>query len=103
MDSAFAKPKFFPKLKKKTNLAHTVHDYNLSPQAEDKEIYQKAVTEDRFVLTINYRHFRKLVQAGKPGVIAIESELSNKDIDEKVTKFLSGKDPKDFLGKAIKI
>lgn len=103
MDSAFAKPEFFPKLKKKTNLAHCVHDYQMSPQAEDKEIYQKAISENRFVLTINYRHFRKLVKKDKPGIFSIESELSNKEIDEKVTKFLSGKDPDSFTGVAQKI
>jgi len=103
IDSAFAKPEFFPKLKLKTNLAHCVHDLGLSPQTEDIEIYKNAITSNRFVLTINYRHFRKLVKPGKPGVFAIESELSNKEIDETVTKFLSGKDPKDFIGKSVKI
>lgn len=63
----------------------------------------KDLSQKRFVVTINYRHFRKLVKPGKPGVLAIESELSNKEIDETVTKFLSGKDPKDFMGKSVKI
>ncbi len=77
LDSAFAKPSFFPKLQKKSNLAHAVHDLGLSSQAEDKEIYQKAVEEDRFVLTINFKDFKKLVKKEKPGVFGIElCELS---------------------------
>lgn len=103
LDSAFARCEAFPKLRKKANLAHAVHDCKLFPQAEDEEIYQKAVIKDRFVLTINFKDFKKLVKIGKPGIIGIESQLSNDEIDKIVTKFLSDKDPKDFIGKATRI
>lgn len=103
LDSAFAKPNAFPKLKKKANIAHAVYDCGLSVQAEDEEIYQKAVEKNRFVLTINFKDFKKLVKLGKPGIIGIESQLSNLEIDKLVSGFLSGKDPQDFIGKAIKI
>lgn len=103
MDSAFARPKAFPKLNKKANLAHAVYDCGLSVQAEDKEIYQKAVEENRFVLTINFKDFKKLVKVGRSGIIGIESQLSNDEIDKLVSNFLSGKDPQDYIGKAIKI
>lgn len=103
LDSAFANSKSFPKLNKKVNLAHAVYDCGLSRQAEDEEIYQKAIEEDRFVLTINFKDFRKLVKRGKPGILGIESQLSNEEIDRLVSKFLSGKNPKDCIGKAIKI
>lgn len=103
LDSAFAKPDAFPKIKRKANVAHCVHDLNLPLQAEDRDIYQKAIEKDRFVLTINFKDFKKLVKKGKPGIIGIESQLSNKEIDRIVTEFLSGKDPDEFIGKAIKI
>ena len=103
LDCAFPKPKALPKLSKKSNLAHAVHDLRLPTQAEDREIYQKAIEENRFVVTINYKDFRKLVKKGKPGIIGIESELSNADVDEIVSNFLSGKDPDDYIGKAIRI
>ncbi len=103
LDSAFAKPSAFPRLKKKVNLTHAVHDLGLSPQTEDRQIYQTAVTENRFVLTINFKDFKKLVRSGKPGIIGIESQLTNAQIDEKVTAFLSHKNPQDYLGKAISI
>lgn len=103
LDSAFAKPEAFPKLSKKANLAHCFYDLGLSRQAEDKEIYNVAVREDRFVLTINYKDFKKLARKGKPGVIAIESQLSNEEIDKLVTKFVSGKNPDEFLGQTIKV
>ncbi len=94
LDSAFAKADAFPKLCKRANLAHAVHDLKLSNQAEDEEIYQKAIQNNRFVLTINFKHFRKLVKKDLPGIIGIESQLSNEDID---------KNPDDLIGKATKI
>ncbi len=103
LDSAFAKPSTFPKLCKKANVAHAVHDIGLSPQAEDEEIYQKAIQTSRFVLTINFKDFKKLVKKGKPGIFGIESQLTNQQIDKKVSEFLSNKNPSDFIGKATKI
>lgn len=90
-------------MKKKANIAHCVHDCGLSTQAEDKEIYQKAIEENRFVLTINFKDFKPLVQKGKPGIIGIQSQLFNSEIDEVVSNFLSDKDPDELLGKAVKI
>jgi len=43
------------------------------------------------------------LKSGKPGIIGIESQLSNDDIDKLVTNFLSDKNPEDFKGKATKI
>lgn len=103
LDSAFAKPGSFPRLKKKANLTHTVHDFAMSFQAEDEEIYQKAISENRIVLTINFKDFRRLVKKGKPGILGIESQLTNNDIDQIVSDFISDKNPEDFRGKAVKI
>lgn len=103
MDSAFTKPQAFPLLSKKANLTHIVHTYGFPPVCSDEEIYQKAIKEDRFVLTINFKDFKKLIKKEKPGIIGIESQLSNKEIDRLVSKFISGKNPDDFVGKAIKI
>lgn len=103
LDAAFAKPDSFPLLKKKANVAHMIYDCGLPPQASDEEIYQKAVEEERFVLTINFKDFRKLVRKGKSGIFGIESQLTNQEIDKKVARFLVNKVPNDFIGKAIKI
>ncbi|OGG26214.1 hypothetical protein A2960_04530 [Candidatus Gottesmanbacteria bacterium RIFCSPLOWO2_01_FULL_39_12b] len=103
LDSAFASSSSFPELYKKSNLAHVVFDYHLSEQAEDKDIYGLAIQENRFVITINFKDFRRLVKKNKPGIIGIESQLTNKEIDQKVTLFIRDKDPKDYFGKAKKI
>lgn len=103
LDAAFAKANQFPRLSKKANLSHVVYDCKLSPQSQDNEIYQKAVEENRLVLTINFKDFKKLVQKEKSGILRIESQLTNEQIDKLLTAFISGKDPKDFGGKAVKI
>lgn len=80
-----------------------VFDYNLPPQCSDAEIYQLAMQENRFVVTINYQDFRRLVKKGKPGVICIPSELSNREIDTMLSDFLSAKNPDDYLGEVVKV
>lgn len=103
LDAAFAQVGYFPKLAKIANLAHCVHDCGLSPQIEDEEIFKTAMKEDRFVLTINFKDFRSLPRINKPGVIGVESQLSNEEIDAKVSDFLRDKNPSDYLGKATRI
>jgi len=93
----------FPMMSRKFNVAHVVHTYGVSVQASDEEIYQKAVLEDRFVLTINYKDFKKLVEKNKPGIFGLESQLTNEQIDKLVTNFLSRRDPVDYIGKATRI
>lgn len=103
LDSAFAAPGKFTKLSKKAKLIHPVIDLGLSPQASDEDIYQKAVEQSCFVLTVNFKDFKKFLSKEKGGIIGINSQLSNSQIDEIVTEFISGRNPDDFIGKAIKI
>lgn len=103
LDSAFAKTSFFPKLSKRAKVFHCVHDFGLSKQASDNDIYQKAYENNCFVLTINFVDFKKLIKGKGPGVLGIESQLTTEKMDKKVSDFISGKNPDDFLGKATKI
>ena len=70
---------------------------------EDQEIYQKAIETNRFVVTINFDDFKKLIKKGKPGIIGIRSQLTNADIDALLSRFVSVNKVKDCIGKAIKI
>ena len=103
LDSAFAKLEYFPKLSKKAKLYHCVYDFKLSRQAEDGDIYQKAFEENCFVLTVNFDDFKKLVKKNGPGILGIESQLTTAKMDARVAEFISGKNPDDFFGKALKI
>lgn len=103
MDTAFAKPSTFRKLSKKAVIKHVRLDFDLPRQAEDKEIYDLAAKNDMFVVTINLKHFKKFVRRNSPGVFALDSGLSNEQVDSLFSNFVSGKNPKDYYGKAIKI
>lgn len=103
LDTAFAPIKDFPHLVKKSNVKNAYFDLKLPKQCDDEEIYQKAVAHNRFVVTINFVDFAKLVKPTKPGIIGIPSQLTNADIDALLTKFVSVNNVKDCIGKAIKI
>lgn len=102
LDTAFAHPSVFKKLKTKANLKHVRHDYSLSRQAEDKDIYQLATKERRLVITID-NDFTRLVKSKQAGILLINPYLSNKEIDRTLSDFISGKNPDDCLGKTIKV
>lgn len=75
----------------------------LPKQCEDQEIYQKAIENNRFVVTVNFDDFKKLIKRDKPGIIGILSQLTNADIDAILSKFVSVNNVEDCIGKAIKI
>lgn len=56
-----------------------------------------------FVVTMNYKHFRKLVRKNSPGIFSLDSGLSNEQIDTALCNFILGKNPLDYYGKAIKV
>lgn len=56
-----------------------------------------------FVITINLKHFKKLVRKNSPGVFTLDSGLSNEQIDTALSNFISGKNPLNYYGKAIKM
>jgi len=103
LDSSFGFPRDFPKLSAKCNVAHPISTFRLSPQISDEDLYQLAIREDRFMLTINLKDFKKLVKPKRPGIICIESQLTSKQIDDSVAEFLSRKNPTDYFGKVLKV
>lgn len=102
LDSAFAKPSVFKKLYKKAHLVHIRHDLNLSPETEDKQIYNLATKENRIIITQDIG-FKKWIKPKGTGVFIIASYLSNKQIDDLLTNFIAEKNPDDFKGKVTRI
>ena len=102
LDTAFAHPSIFKKLKNKANLKHVRHDYNLSRQAEDESIYVIASKENRIIVTQD-DGFRKQVNKKGAGILIIPPYLTNEQIDGVLCDFIFGKNPDDFLGKATRI
>lgn len=102
-DEAFAKPSTFKKLSKRANVKHIIFDLSYTRQIEDEDIYREAVKSNRFVVTINYKHFKNFVLPKRPGIIAIPGELSNEDIDLLLSDFVTSHSPDDHYGRATKL
>lgn len=102
LDSAFAKPEVFKKLRKKASIKHIRHDFNLAPETEDEQIYKLATQKELFIVTLDLG-FKKLVRINSAGIFMLSSGLSNEQIDTALSNFISGKNPKDYFGKAVKI
>ncbi len=69
---------------------------------EDEEIYNLATNENRIVVTQD-NDFKRWVKPKGAGAFIISAHLSTEQMDELLVSFISGKNPEDFLGKAIKI
>ena len=102
LDTAFAHPSSFKKLKNKANIKHVRHDHNLSRQTEDKDIYVIATKENRIIITQD-DGFRKQAKKKGAGIFIIPSYLTNDEIDLMLVEYIAGKNPDDFLGKTTKI
>jgi len=72
-------------------------------QCSDEDIYQKAIANNRFVVTINFDDFAKLIKKNKPGIIGIPSQLTNAEMDAVLTKFVSMNKVENCMGKSIKV
>ena len=102
LDAAFPKIGQLPKLKAKAHLEHVVYTLNMSRKAEDEFIYQKATQENCCVVSID-EDFKWLAKPKQAGAIIVPADLSVKQLETILIKFISGKNPDDFLGKAVKI
>ena len=102
LDTAFAHPFVFKRLIRKASIKHVRLDYRLPRQTDDEDIYNLATLEDRIIVTQDKR-FDKQITIKGTGIIVIPSYLTNEEIDILLSDFISGKDPKDYKGKATKI
>lgn len=91
-----------PILSKKSHLEHVVYTFDLSRQTEDKYIYQKATQENCCVVTID-NDFKNLVKPKSAGVIMIPPDLSVRQIEKIILKFISINTPESIVGKVIKL
>jgi predicted nuclease of predicted toxin-antitoxin system len=102
LDSAFPKPTQFAKLSSKAHLEHVVYTLNMPRTSEDKFIYQKATKANCIVVTID-DDFKKLAKPRHAGVIIVPPDLSVKQLEESILKFIKGKNPDNYIGKSTKI
>lgn len=102
LDTAFTHPDNLPRLNKIANVKHVRHAYSLPRTVEDEHIYNVAMSEKRCVITQD-DGFRKQVKNKQVAVFIVPSYLTVEEMDIVLSDFFRGKNPDDFVGKAIKI
>ena len=87
------------RLNHRFNLKHLKHDLN-KESLEDSEVYQLAGELGRIIVTFNDKDFRGMEEKGKKtGIISVSNNLSNEQIDKKLTAFLMRKTLSNIYGK----
>lgn len=99
LDEGFPLKNFFPRLNSRFNVKHIVTDFRQSG-IEDNRVYNLAVKEKRLVVTFNDKHFKEFAPKNKnSGIIGVSTNLSNDQIDKKLTARLITSKSKDLYGK----
>ncbi|MBI2611917.1 DUF5615 family PIN-like protein [Candidatus Gottesmanbacteria bacterium] len=89
----------FPIINNRHNIRHLVHDLNKTG-ISDEEVYALAKESKRLIVTFNKKHFEELAPNSKDtGIIAISTNVSDEQIDKKLTALLSRKTKSELFGK----
>ncbi len=93
----------FPRLNLNFNIKHITLDLKKSG-ISDKVVYDEAVKLQRIIVTFNGDDFKPLAAlSNKSGVIALSVNLSDDQIDKKLTAFLIKSKQNDIFGKFVTI
>jgi len=89
----------FSILNSRHNVKHLVHDLKKSG-ITDLEVYIFAMKTKRLIVTFNKKHFEKIAGKSKDtGVIAVSTNVSDEQIDKKITSLLSRKKKNELYRK----
>lgn len=89
----------FPILNTRHNVKHLVHDIKKGG-ITDQKVYELAIKEKRIIVTFNKKHFDKIAsQSKETGVFAVSTNVSDEQIDKKISALLSRKTEKNLYGK----
>lgn len=103
LDEQFPLRHFFPRTNAKFDLKHLVGDFHRSGLS-DQEVYQFALTQERLTVTLNIKHFQKLInESDLTGIIGVTGNLKFDQIDKKLSSLLLRSGKKELYGKLTKI
>jgi len=89
----------FPILNSRHNVKHLVHELKKSG-ITDQEVYNLAKKESRLIITFNKKDFETMAEkSSETGIIAISTNVSDDQIDKKITSLLSRKKKNELFGK----
>lgn len=99
LDEGFHLRANFPTLNQRFDVKHIKTDLKQAGLS-DLEVYKLALRQKRLVATLNEKDFRSLVEISKQtGVIGVSSNLSDDQIDKKLTSLLSKSAKTSLYGK----
>lgn len=102
LDEGLPHRRQFHILNSRFNVKHIVGDFK-SSGLEDPEVYKRAISENRLLVTLNERDFRKLVRKNSLGIIGISGNMTTAHIDKKLNALLTKSKPKDLFGRFTSI
>lgn len=89
----------FPILNSRHAVKHLVHDLKKSG-ITDLDVYKLAKRRKSLIVTFNKKHFERLAGDSKDtGIIAVSINVSDEQIDKKITLLLSHKKKQELYGK----
>lgn len=76
---------------------HIKQDFRLGGKS-DELVYKVACEEERILVTFNIKDFRSLLQTGGASIIGLSANLTNHQIDSKLTSLVKQLRPAQFHG-----
>ncbi len=103
LDENFPPRSYFPNLNGKYDLKHLTTDLNKA-SLPDPEVYKLSQKQERIIVTYNIKDFVPFLKIGaNTGVIGVSPNLSDEQIDKKLTALLMRSTKKALLGKLTTI
>ncbi len=103
LDENFPVRSKLTRLNSRFDLKHVTEDLKESG-ISDEELFKIAVKLKRLLVTFNDKHFREKSEGSKyTGVIGVSTNLSNEQIDKKLTSLLVKSGQKTLYGRFIYI
>ena len=99
LDENFPNRKYFPILNSRFTVRHIAKDLGKSGWSDD-QIYRFAGKEKMVIVTFNVKDFVDFVEIGhNTGVVGVSDNLSNEDIDKKLTALFIRNTARSLFGK----
>ena len=99
LDENFFTREYLPILNSRHNVKHLVQDVKLGG-ISDPKVYNYAVKQKRLIATFNREDFEEMANISKEtGIISVSTNLSDEQIDKKITSLLSKSTPGQLFGK----
>lgn len=101
LDEGVHLPQSYPKLNNLHDLVH-VSQVNLKGKADEK-IFNYSKQRSRMTIVFNIKDFQKFVHPGYPSIIALSTNLTDRQADLKICKALRELIPSETKGHLISI